>query len=69
MPIHPNPEKLDFEPGLTKKIVTQKAVILGGGVKYESLRRFAWSGHWDQKTQIHQNFWVGTPYKVCNPHP
>ncbi len=48
MPIHPNPEKLDFEPGLTKKIVTQKAVILGGGVKYESLRRFAWSGHWGQ---------------------
>jgi len=28
MPIHPNPEKLDFEPGLTKKIVTQKEVIL-----------------------------------------
>jgi hypothetical protein len=28
IPIHPNPEKFDFEPAVTKKIVTQKGVIL-----------------------------------------
>ena len=28
IPIHPNPEKFDFEPALTKKIVTQKRHFL-----------------------------------------
>ena len=41
--------------------------LIEGGVKYKSLRRFAWSGLWGPKIQIHPNFWVGTSFKVCNP--
>ena len=54
---------------INMKLVVRLLLSVGGGVKYKSLRRFAWSGHWGPKTQIHQNFWVGTSFKVCNPPP
>ena len=43
-------------------------LVVGGDVRHEILRRFAWSGHWAHCKQINQNCWVGTPNKGSNPY-